>query len=878
METKISKKRRSEIYSKTARARISEPHSTDSDSESEISFKENSKIQKWESNKLTPNLQKIQILDQIAIVNTFEKNISTPISKIEFNHQNSPSIYTSEENIVKTPSKSKTDASNFISPYTSQLLKKHPNSNFYTSNTKKNEKSFYEENQYQIEFNGFSDDMSPGVITKCKIKSLMRDETQRNMTPEDGIIGADTMSHVNQSQIQANWMAMGRENTTENEYVLRRTQSLFYCDPEDTSNLTSMDYPDESFATFINICEQKVKKMVRLDIEKKVNFLSLRGNFQIDKDSRKRPMEFGVRGVRGNKDLGLKVMRYYEEELRVDLKENLEKVDNKKIRLKRGERSGQCLSRISMYGFKKPAKIFTSFHKRRGFCAAKCDQDNASKVEKNPFLNEENFGEIEVKRKSQKSCSSNPRRITCEKNKKKLVKFLRENNQMIGFNYHKKLEKSKTTTNSSKNIFQEKNNFSNYTNIREDSFKENKYRQNYNSCTNILDAYKVDENLKIGLNEVEINKKDEKLEDNFKKKINFRNKNQMSYLTNKGYNHNFKSQNESQASSSVMKPSPSHSNLENDNKKMFCENFINKSCKRTTLNNNKKNKKKLYKVQSSMLVSGSKIKNKMKNEFKGSSRNLRSFARYSSSKNLNSNQSIKDKISTSYIKLTQSKRNNFLENRTEKFEKLKKSERLPSSRKIRRSSFLQSIEKIGVDNNIKDLTNSVKRMEKSMSKSPEKTNEGEKIRKTKQTKKKNFGFYDKEKFKFLSSEKYAGFMSNRDQKIGYYEVNFESYEKNEKKAPKKNLNFCGDNSLRNKENVFLKPTSPNMKKYYENGKNFFDSGTKNQSGGKVYVGDKYVNVKDIVKYHIADGIGKKKLKSSSSLLDKISKLKSFRGV
>lgn len=802
----------------------------------------------------------------------FERNLTTPISKIEFAKSNFKEKSKSEDSypeLLHTPVKSETDASNFISPYTSQLLKQNPK-NISISNSK-----FNLQREHKREFNlnlnteidiGFSEDFSPGPLTKSKIKSLMRDDTQRsqrNTTPEDGIVGADTLSFVNQSQIQENWKAMEREST-ENDYILRRTHSNFYCNQDSSLDHpnSSIYYESSSFATFINICEQKVKKMVRLNIEKKINFTQLRGNFNIDKNPRYRKQVRERRAVQAVCDNMIDIEKFQASE-EEEAKKPVYSRKSKVFQLKRGERSMQCSAKITMYGFKKPAQIFTSFNKRRGFCS-RSKVDFPSRIEENPFESEKR---IELSDSSPKKVRS---RLRCERQKRKLVKFLKD-----------KISTDKRTLTSRE---KRKKNFKNNRRFKKnkdrDSFKENRDCYLQNSYRNLSSQKPTYSSISTFQSQVMRNTELSKSKD-LKRKVNFRSNtkkksrlkfNPRNNEKNKNYckiNINKESKNFSLGELTDMRSSPSNSNFENDNKKYrrATENNTNNhsiSKGRTSLNKNKDKVRKLYKVQSSMLV-------KAKQSTKGSGcskgynvsiRDLKSLNNYSSTNNLKNVNSSKKK---SFLKMSK-KNKNFLERRT------KRGTYTGSiSSNLRRSSFLNSMDRIGADKKIEKLSSSIRRLETSMSKSPKKRSSDKMLIKNgiSNNKRKK----GRVKSRILSHNVSQGFLSNREQ-VSFYEVNIENFDSKKKKITmKKDLSFRRKKITNEKVYRGCSPRGLGNR-------NFFDSDRKN-SGGKVFVGDRYVNVKDIVKYHLNEGVtGRKfagmKKKSSSSLLDKISKLKSFR--
>lgn len=764
----------------------------------------------------------------------FDNQMATPISKIDFVKEKSEkfSQYTGEiENINLenvTPSNHRTNASNFISPYTSQLLQKQP---ILLSNSKDAEEA-EEEGDCSL-----SNNLSLGPITKSKIKSLMRDETNTNITPEDGIIGANTISYIGQSDLQGDWRLIGRD-TTDNDYILRRTSTNFYCNQESSCNMSSMAYED-SFATFINICEQKVKKMVRLDIEKKINLIQMRANIQISKDKRTMIMwrEKEERDMTAAVDekLVLPVFcRSRKTKTKLPMKVFKKDVSKK---LRKADRSSKCLSKISMYGFKKPAQIFTSFTKRRGFCA-KCVEDGPSPADKflsltTNFINEKS--DLFLNDKSAKKVKS---KLACEKQKKKLVKFLKSNSPASVI----------TVTNES--------------NSYNSSFKSNFncfLKGNYNNRgkENSADLAHMSHNFKFS----------QLFDSSDKVKMSYKSVNQKSKDMDLGQRLIDLELKQSSKASPIRKVgnSPNGSTFENDNKKSRNKenegrNFFN------TIVNKKTRSKRLYKVQSSMLVSAKKLATRIKQSCNAPTGRSKKISRYSSSRNLQKN-SIGN---SSYLKFTRSKRN-FLDR--ESLKKTNKSSLARNcSRNLRRSSFLQNIEKIGVEKGMMNLTNSIRRLEKSLSKSPGKE---------RMKKKNSNGNLKKHKIKALKNLRFSknqknenGFISNRDPRNNScYQIMQCSNQTSEDPIGKENRPNLSFRRKVAAESKMANQVSP--KKF--NIRNFFDSSSKN--GGQVFVGDRYVSVKDIVKNHLTESsvYGKKYQKrNSSNLLEKISKLKSFR--
>lgn len=272
-----------------------------------------------------------------------------------------------------------------------------------------------------------------------------------------------------------------------------------------------------------------------------------------------------------------------------------------------------------------------------------------------------------------------------------------------------------------------------------------------------------------------------------------------------------------------------------------------------------------------MLVKAKNFEESVRYNYKSSNKYLKSL--YSSSKNIHSGSSLNN----STLNQKKAKKKNRNLNFIEKNDGEKDKSNFSKKKNIRRSSFLQSLDKIGVDKNLKNLTNSIKRLEKSIHIEPSPNTE----------KSKKSEFLDKEKMATLIKSKLRkrnknnanitstrGFISSRQQ-VSFYDMNMNSYEKN-KKA-----------SNNGKEKNSRSPRIFGIR-------NFFDSGSKNNSGGKVFVGDGYVNVKDIVKYHLVEGVRNKGSsrrnfdnkkrdrdsysRGSVSLMEKISNLKSFRNV
>lgn len=524
-------------YSKTARARII----TNTDMNNDIFFTNPQESREEEEETLGSSDQK----------NFYYTNEEESLDVQQSDSDIRIKEHEEEDHLnMNTPYKSEANTSNFISPYTSHLLKKNDhkfsisnsNSNFFKTNVKIS----------QLDINeilNMSENFSPGPLTKSKIKSLMRDDdTHRNLTPDDGIIGADTLSFVNQSQIQANWVAMGREST-ENDYVLRRTHTDYYYENTTDNNATSRYYDNteedyqSSFATFINICEQKVKQMHRLDIEKKINFIILRSNFGISRNDTHRKIEIERTNVVGVNDQKLEIKSFHVqiEEVKTNFKENVEKENN--LKLKKGERSTQCMSKINMYGFKKPAQIFTSFSKRRGFCA-RVNKDGVSQVDSNPWGKKQS--KVNTRDVSQK-----------DKRNKKFVNFLKEK---LSFKNHK--------FNNERNNTKIKENTEN--DERRDSLKENygcfsqnQYNKNFGNMKKAI------------LTPSNSNYQSQILKPNSTRKVNFRSNTKSNLLTSsKKVDISLKNsiKNSYISPKTDLRSSPSLSNLENDNKKYFTEN------------------------------------------------------------------------------------------------------------------------------------------------------------------------------------------------------------------------------------------------------------------------------------------------------------------
>lgn len=774
----------------------------------------------------------------------FENQMATPISKIDFVKEKSEKfdkfsqLVGEIENINLenvTPSNRRTHASSFISPYTSQLLQKQTNP---LSNSK--EIGAYEDGEEEQEQEQFlSTNFSLGPLTKSKIKSLMRDETNPNITPEDGIIGANTVSYMGESDMmQENWKMMGRD-TTDNDYILRRTSTNFYCNQESSCNMSSVGY-EESFATFINICEQKVKKMVRLDIEKKINLIQMRANFPVSKD--KRAMLMWRDDER--RDAGAVV----DEKLRLPVFCRSKKTKikgpmrvfsrNAVKRLKRGERSSKCLSKISMYGFKKPAQIFTSFTKRRGFCA-KCVEDGPSPTDK--FLNlrkEYNSGRSDFF-DTDKSAKKVKSKLACEKQKKKLVKFLKDNSPASLVSVGNETISYNSSFKSNFNCFLK----GNYKSVRNDESSADLSQRSHNfKFSQLFDST---DKVKMNYKSVTQKSKDMEIEERLA---------ELERL-------------ESSKASPRIKAgiSPNLSNIENDNKKARNHEKENKNFFNSVVNRKQQPKsKRLYKVQSSMLISAKKLATRIKNNCNRPSSKSKQLSRYSSSRTLQKN----NLGNSSYLKFTRSKRN-FLERDQAK----KTSKGRNCSRKLRRSSFLQSIETIGVEKGMKNLTCSIRRLEKSLSKSPELSKEGIK-------KKNSNGNIRKHKIKALKNLRFSktqknsnGFISSRDPRNNScYQIMQCDSKILDDTIGKENMPNLSFRRKIMAESSIARHVSP--KKFSI--RNYFDNNSKN---GQVFVGDRYVSVKDIVKNHITDSgvYGKKYQKrNSSNLLEKISKLKSFR--